>query len=94
MAPRSKAEIALAELDRLQAAGLRFGIALADAGYGMSAEFRRSLSDRRLPWAVGIPRTQKVYSTAVRLRWPRAARGRPRQVPVPSAGAERRAAGG
>jgi SRSO17 transposase len=63
---------------------VRFGIALADAGYGMSAEFRRGLSDRRLPWAVGIPRTQKVYSTAVRLRWPRAARGRPRQVPVPS----------
>jgi SRSO17 transposase len=81
---RSKGEIALAELDRALMAGVRFGIVLADAGYGMSAEFRHGLDERRLPWAVGIPRTQKVYSTAVRLRWPRAARGRPRQVPVPS----------
>src|SRR3712207_3237700 len=34
--------------------------------------------------AVGIPRTQKVYTTAVRLRWPRARTGRPRKTPVPS----------
>ena len=33
---------------------------------------------------MGIPRTQKVYTTAVGLRWPWAARGRPRQVPVPN----------
>src|SRR3712207_8345395 len=37
---RSKGEIALAELDRLLAAGLRFGLVLADAGYGASAAFR------------------------------------------------------
>ena len=30
--PRSKLEIALAELDRIRAAGMRFGIILADAG--------------------------------------------------------------
>ncbi len=66
------------------AAGLRFGIVLADAGYGTIAGFRRGLDERHLPWAVGIPRTQKVYTAAVRLRWPRAARGRPRRVPVPS----------
>jgi SRSO17 transposase len=83
-AARSKGEIALAELDRLLGSGMRFGTVLADAGYGMSAEFRHGLDERRLPWAVGIPRTQKVYGTAVRLRWPRAARGRPRRVPVPS----------
>ena len=82
--PRSKGEIALAELDRVRAAGVRFGVVLADAGYGMSAEFRHGLDERRLPWAVGIPRTQKVYTTAVRLRWPRATRGRPRKTPVPS----------
>jgi SRSO17 transposase len=40
MAPRSKGEIALAELDRLLAAGVRFGTVLADAGYGTSAAFR------------------------------------------------------
>jgi SRSO17 transposase len=84
VAARSKGEIALAELDRLRVAGVRFGTVLADAGYGMSAEFRRGLDERGLTWAVGIPRTQKVYGTAVRLRWPRAARGRPRQAPVPS----------
>ena len=76
---RSKGEIALAELDRLRAAGVRFGTVLADAGYGASAAFRRGLDERQLLWAVGIPRNQKVYTTAVRLRWPRARRGRPRR---------------
>src|SRR5687767_12850559 len=61
VAARSKGEIALAELDRLLAAGVRFGIVLADAGYGASAAFRRGLDERGLFWAVGIPRNQKVY---------------------------------
>src|SRR5215212_4768336 len=82
-APRSKGEVALAELDRVLAAGVRFGVVPADAGYGASAAFRRGLDGRRLPWAAGIPRTQKVYGTAARLRWPRATRGRPRKTPVP-----------
>jgi SRSO17 transposase len=82
--PRSKGEIALAELDRVRAAGVRFGTVLADAGYGTSGEFRHGLDERHLLWAVGIPRTQKVYTTAVRLRWPRARTGRPRKTPVPS----------
>ena len=81
---RSKGEIALAELDRLRAAGMRFGAVLADAGFGMSAGFRHGLDERQLLWAVGIPRTQKVYTPKVRLRWPRARRGRPRRTPVPS----------
>jgi SRSO17 transposase len=34
---RTKPEIALAEIDRVIAAGVRFGCALADAGYGLSA---------------------------------------------------------
>jgi SRSO17 transposase len=84
MVARSKGAIALAELDRVLAAGLRFGIVLADTGYGTSAAFRHGLDARRLLWAVGIPRTQKAYTTAVRLRWPRARTGRPRKTPVPS----------
>ena len=64
---RSKGEIALAELDRLRAAGARFGVVLADAGYGASAEFRRGLDERELRWAVGVPRNQKVYGAGVRL---------------------------
>jgi SRSO17 transposase len=78
---RSKGEIALAELDRVLAAGARFGTVLADAGYGASAAFRHGLDERRLRWAVGIPRTQKVYGTGVRLVPPP---GRRARRPVPS----------
>ena len=73
---RTKGEVALAEIDRVLAAGVRFGTALADAGYGASAEFRRGLDERHLAWAVGIPRNQKVYGTSVQLVPPE---GRKRQ---------------
>jgi SRSO17 transposase len=33
-AAQTKPEIALAEIDRVMAAGMRFGCVLADAGYG------------------------------------------------------------
>jgi SRSO17 transposase len=80
---RTKPEIALAEVDRLCAAGVRFGCVLADAGYGLSAPFRQGLTARGLAWAVGIPRHQKVYPCAVKLVFPVAGRGRPRQRHVP-----------
>ena len=67
VAPRSKGQIALDELDRVQAAGARFGTVLADAGYGASAAFRHGLDVRDLAWAVGIPRNQKVYGADVQL---------------------------
>jgi SRSO17 transposase len=85
-APRSKGEIALAELDRVRAAGVRFGTVLADAGYGTSAEFRHGLDARGLAWAVGIPRNQKVYGTTVQLV-PPAGRARklvPNEEPRPA----------
>ena len=37
---RTKPEIALAEIDHMIAAGVRFGCVLADAGYGLSPPFR------------------------------------------------------
>ena len=80
---RSKPEIAIEEIDRIRAAGLRFGCVLADAGYGLSAPFRHELSERNLHWAVGIPRHQKVYPANVALIFPVAGRGRPRQRHVP-----------
>ena len=80
---RTKPEIALAEIDRAIAAGVRFGCVLADAGYGLSAPFRQGLSARKLAWAVGIPRHLKVYPANVQMIWPVAGRGRPRQRHVP-----------
>jgi len=82
-AERTKPEIALAEIDRVMAAGVRFGCVLADAGYGLSAPFRRGLTARALTWAVGIPGRQKVYPADVKLIFPIAGRGRPRQRHIP-----------
>jgi SRSO17 transposase len=82
---RPKWQIALAELDRIVAAGARFGCVLADAEYGKAAEFRAGLSERERVWAVGILPTQKVYPADVRLVWPtRKPRGRPARHPLPS----------
>src|SRR5258705_2785999 len=82
-AARTKPEIALAEIDRVIAAGVRFGCVLADAGYGLSAPFRQGLTTRGVAWAVGIPRHLKVYPVAVKLIWPVANRGRPRKRHIP-----------
>ena len=84
-APRSKPEIALAELDRIRAAGVRFGPVLADAGYGISASFRQALSARRLIWAVGIPRIQKVFPAEVEMIPPAHRRSRQPLVPASEA---------
>ena len=82
--PRSKPEIALAEIDRAIAANVRFGCVLADAGYGLSAPFRQGLTERGLAWAVGTPRHLKVYSVDVKLIWPiTEVRGKPRKHRVP-----------
>jgi len=80
---RTKPEMALAELDRVIAAGVRFGCVLADAGYGMSAPFRQGLTARKLAWAVGIPRHLKVYPADVQMIRPVVRRGRPRRKHVP-----------
>jgi SRSO17 transposase len=76
---RPKWKIALDEVERVVASGTTFGDVLADAGYGMCAEFRRGLTDLGLRWAVGISCDQFVYAMSTRLR-PIEARteGRPR----------------
>ena len=79
----SKPEIAIAEIDRVRAAGVRFGGVLADAGCGSSGPFRQALSAGGLVWAVGLSRRQNVYPTDVGLVFPEAARGRRRKYHLP-----------
>src|SRR5207245_9534526 len=80
---RTKPEIALAEIDRMISAGVRFGCVLADAGYGMSAPFRQRPTARKLSWAVGIPRAPKVYPVGSPPSCPMTrGRGPPRNGPV------------
>ena len=82
---RSKPEIALEEIDRVRAAGVRFGVVLTDAGYGASAAFRQGLSEREFLWAVGVPRPLKVYPVEVAMRPPDpGGGGRPRAEPDPA----------
>jgi SRSO17 transposase len=52
----AKGDIALAQIDAALADGVRFGMVLADAGYGSSAGFRAGLTQRGLRWAVGETR--------------------------------------
>src|SRR3974377_1215715 len=80
---RTKPEMALAEIDRVVAAGVRFGCVLGAGGCGEQGAFRQGLTARKLAWAVGIPRHLKVYPTDVQMVWPVAKRGRPRQRHVP-----------
>lgn len=79
----SKPGIAIEEIDRVRAAGVRFGCVLADAGYGSSGPFRQALSARGLAWAVGLSRRQNVYPADVGLVFPEAGRGRRRKYHLP-----------
>ena len=82
---RPKWQIALEEIDRMREGGLIFGCTLADAGYGMCAEFRRGLSKREISWAVGILSTQNMYVDDVKVTMPPRGLGRPRVHPKASA---------
>jgi len=81
---QSKPAIALAEIDRLREAGLRFGCVLADAGFGSSPGFRHGLEARGLSWAVGIASSQPLYPITVRLRPTRTPTGRAAKHPQPN----------
>jgi SRSO17 transposase len=82
---RPKWRIALDEIDRIRAAGVRFACVLADAGYGTCADFRRGLSERRLQWAVGILSTQNMYENDVKVTMPKPKKvGRRRVYPLAS----------
>lgn len=80
-----KGNIALALIDAAIADGVRFGVVLADAGFGSSAAFRAALTERGLLWAVGVLPSQLVYPANVELIEPtKPAMGRPAKHPKPS----------
>jgi SRSO17 transposase len=79
---RAKWEIALDEIRRIkERTDGAFDDVLADAGYGMVAQFRRGLDELDVPWVVGILSTQNVYSPEVQLDDSPGLRGRPRKYP-------------
>ena len=79
---RTKPEIAVEEIDRVIASGVRFGYVLADSGYGSSATFREALSERGLKWAVGLSRRQRLFRRR-RPDVPRRADRKASQMPYP-----------
>src|SRR5271169_1822210 len=79
----TKPEIAIEEIDRVIASGVRFGCVLADSGYGSSGPFRQALSERGLLWAVGLSRRQNVYPADIALIFPIAKTGKPRKYHIP-----------
>ena len=82
--PQTKWELALNELDRVRRQ-VTFGMVLADAGYGVNAQFRQALTQRGLRWSVGIVRHQRIYPEDVRLLpVPQRSRGRRTKYPTTS----------
>ncbi len=58
---RTKPEIALDQIQAAHAAGVRPGIVLADAGYGVNGAFRAGVSALGLSYAVGVQSTLSVW---------------------------------
>ncbi len=90
--PLTKPQIALELLDGVRAEGLPGRVAVADAGYGVSGDFRDGLAARGLSYVVGVTEDFVVF-TQVPL-WERPgpqarANGRPRSRPRLAQGSPR-----
>ena len=57
----TKAQIALAQIERLMAQGAPRHCVLADAGYGVDTAFRERLSELGLPYVVGVTGSVTVW---------------------------------
>jgi SRSO17 transposase len=84
---KTKGQIALELLDRVRGEGLPGWLALADAGYGVSEEFRNGLAARGLKYIVGVTDEMVVFTEEPVWEMPGPAEksqgtgGRPRQRP-------------
>jgi SRSO17 transposase len=84
---KSKGEIALELLDTVRGEGLPGWLALADAGYGVSGEFRDGLASRGLMYIVGVTDEMVVFTEGPTWELPAPAEGpgraggRPRKRP-------------
>lgn len=78
----TKGELALAQLDRALAAGIRRHVVLADAGYGDSLDFRAQLEKRGLRYVVAVNGEPIVWPPGSAPRLPPRQKGR--RGPPPS----------
>ncbi|MCP4444454.1 MAG: transposase, partial [Myxococcales bacterium] len=77
---QKKWEIALEQVGRAIASGVRKHVVLGDAGYGDVGSFRDGLDERGLNYVVGISRTTVVYPPNAKFALPKgkgAKQGRP-----------------
>jgi SRSO17 transposase len=76
---QTKWQIALDMIDRVRAEGLPPAPALADAGYGVVTAFRDALTERQMPYVVGISSDTTVWPPGLDPLppKPRAGKGRP-----------------
>jgi SRSO17 transposase len=77
---RPKGHIALSQILALQADGVPRAPVVADAGYGVSTEFRDALTAHAIPYLVGVREDTKVWPPGVTPRPPRRRRGRGRPL--------------
>jgi SRSO17 transposase len=88
--PQTKGQIALDLLDQVRAEGLPGQVVLADAGYGVSGDFRQGVADRGLHYIAGV--TDEVVVFPGPPAWDRPAGrtgGRPQTNPQLRPGAPR-----
>src|SRR3954451_14936969 len=92
---KTKGQIALELLDAVRGEGLPGWLALADAGYGVSEEFRDGLASRGLRYIVGVTDEMVVFTEGPEWEPPGPAErpegtgGRPRKRPRLAEGAAR-----
>jgi SRSO17 transposase len=92
---KTKGEIALELLDTVRGEGLPGWLALADAGYGVSEEFRSGLASRGLKYIVGVTDDMVVFTEEPTWDLPAPAErsggtgGRPRKRPRLAEGTDR-----